>query len=163
MSFKSTRSCFPRQSPKVRATDAPVLGEADAAAGWELGGFDLPNGAGDHLPEAVALLLGDGGAQILDLDQPLAHEDHKSDVGFSGDPGVTDELGVQSQQTLRLVGVAGAGGFPVNDRAFSVELADGIDVGDEFVAVSDGARELDLQIAAGIPDLHPVILDKSRD
>jgi len=68
---------------------------------------------------------------------------------------------VQSQQTFRLVGVACAGGFPVNDRAFSVELADGIDVCDKFVAVSDGARELDLQIVAGIPNPHSVILGKA--
>jgi hypothetical protein len=53
--------------------------------------------------------------------------------------------------------------FPVNDRALAVQLANGIDVCDEFVAASDGARELDLQIAAGIPDLYPVILDKSRE
>jgi len=31
-------------------------------------------------PKAVTLFLGDGGAQILNLDQPLAHEDHESDV-----------------------------------------------------------------------------------
>ena len=47
-------------------------------------------------------------------------------------------------------------------RALAVQLADGIDVGDELVAISNGAAELDLQIAAGIPNSHPVILDKSR-
>ena len=66
--------------------------KADPATGRELGGFDLPNGARDHLAEALALLLSDGCAQILDLDQPLAHEDHESNLGFSGDPGITDEL-----------------------------------------------------------------------
>jgi len=42
-------------------------------------------------------------------------------------------------------------------------VAKGIDVCHELVAISDRAAELDLQIAAGIPDSYPVILDKSRE
>ena len=81
---------------QMRAAQASVLRKADAATRRKLGGFDLPNGARDHRAKAVALLLGDGGLQILNLDQPLAYEDHEADVGFSGDPGITDELGART-------------------------------------------------------------------
>jgi hypothetical protein len=69
----------------------------------------------------------------------------------------------EGQQACRPVGVVRASGFPVNHQALAVQLADGINVSDELVSVADRVAELDLQIAAGIPDLQAVILDKSRE
>jgi len=46
---------FPQAEPQMRAAQAAILGKADAASGWELGGFDLPDGIRDHRTEAVTL------------------------------------------------------------------------------------------------------------
>jgi hypothetical protein len=45
-----------------------------------------------------ALLVGDGGFQVLDLDQALTDEDNFCDFADAGDPGVADELGVEGEQ-----------------------------------------------------------------
>jgi hypothetical protein len=92
MSAASTNSWRPRQSPISRTAAAGVLRETDAAVGQELGRLDLPHAGFNQLPELAPLLIVDGGAQVLDLDQALAHENHLSDFGDTGDPGVTNQL-----------------------------------------------------------------------
>jgi len=39
---------FSQTEAQMRAAQAAILGKANAAAGRELGGFDLPDGARDH-------------------------------------------------------------------------------------------------------------------
>ena len=64
---------------------------------WQkLGSLDLPNGLVDKLSEFVSLLIRDGGVQILNLDQALAHEHHLGDFGDSGDPRVANQLRIES-------------------------------------------------------------------
>jgi hypothetical protein len=63
----------------MRASQVAILRKADAAAGRELRGFDLLDSGCDHRAEAVTLFLADSCAQILDLDQPLAHKDYECD------------------------------------------------------------------------------------
>jgi len=46
---------FPQTESQVRTAQAPVLGKADAAAGREVGGFNLPNGARDDRAKAVPM------------------------------------------------------------------------------------------------------------
>src|SRR6201987_514480 len=59
----------------IRATGAGILRKPDAAVRQELRRFDPSDGIVDQSAEFVALLLGDGGTEILDLDQPaLADE-----------------------------------------------------------------------------------------
>jgi hypothetical protein len=60
-----------------------------------VGGFDLLNRVRDQGTEAVTLFLSDASSQILDFDQPLADEDHESDIGFSSNPGVAHKLGIE--------------------------------------------------------------------
>ena len=80
--------------PDIGTTPAGVLGKTDAAVGQELGPLDLPDGGFDQLPELAPLLIVDGGAQVLDLDQALAHENHLGDFCDAGDPGITNQLRV---------------------------------------------------------------------
>jgi hypothetical protein len=47
--------------------------------GQELCRLDLSDGLVDQLREFTPLLIRDGGAQVLNLDQPLAYENHLSD------------------------------------------------------------------------------------
>jgi hypothetical protein len=82
--------------PDVGAAAARVLGKADAAMGQELGRLDLPDGLFDQLREFTALFIRDGGVQVLNLDQALAHEHHLGDFGNTSDPRVANELGIES-------------------------------------------------------------------
>src|SRR5207237_315337 len=54
--------------PDIRTAAARVLGETDAAVGQELGRLNLPDGGFDQLAELAALLIVNGGAQVLNLD-----------------------------------------------------------------------------------------------
>jgi len=65
--------------PDIGAAVAWVLGETDAAVGQELGSLDLPDDLVDQLTEFAALLVADGGTQVLNFDQSFAHENHLSD------------------------------------------------------------------------------------
>src|SRR5437667_1626357 len=76
--------------PDIGAAGAWVLGETDAAVRQELGRLDLLDGRLDQLTEFAALLIVDGGTQVLNLDQALAHENHLSDFANSGDPGIAN-------------------------------------------------------------------------
>src|SRR6266536_1042167 len=81
--------------PDIRTAATRVLGKTDAAVGQELGRLDLPDGRFDQLTEFAALLIVDGGTQVLNLDQPLAYENHLGDFGNAGDPGVANQLRIQ--------------------------------------------------------------------
>src|SRR5438132_3602884 len=74
--------------PDIGTAAARVLRETDAAVRQELGRLDLLDGGFDQLPELAPLLICDGGVQVLNFDQALAHKDHLSDFGNAGDPGV---------------------------------------------------------------------------
>jgi len=76
--------------PDVRTTAAGVLRETDAAVRQELGRLDLPDDRFDQLTEFAALLVCDGGTQVLNLDQALAYENHLGDFGDAGDPGIAN-------------------------------------------------------------------------
>jgi len=80
--------------PDIGAAVARVLGKTDAAVGQELSSLDLPDGRFDQLTEFAALLICDSGTQVLNLDQPLAHEHHLGDFGDTGDPGIANQLRV---------------------------------------------------------------------
>ena len=49
------------------AAQAAVLGKADATSRQKLPGFDSLDGVFDQLPKLLPLLIGDGGAQVLDF------------------------------------------------------------------------------------------------
>ena len=106
----------------------------------------------------LALLVGDGGSQVLNLDQPLADEYDLSDFGNASHPGVANELRIQRQQSLRLFRVSARTGLPLEQAARAVEFADGIDVGDEVVLSGDRPGELDLQIPSRLGDLDTIVL-----
>src|SRR5438132_9668512 len=70
--------------PNIRTAATRVLRKTDAAVGQELGRLDLPDSGFDQLSELAPLLIVDGGTQVLNLDQALAHEHHLCDFGNSG-------------------------------------------------------------------------------
>jgi len=60
--------------PELRAANAAVLGEADAAVRQELAGFNMVGRSFDHSTELFSLLLGDGGLEVLNLRETLSDE-----------------------------------------------------------------------------------------
>jgi hypothetical protein len=57
--------------------------------------LDLADSLMDQLAELVPLLVSYCCAQVLDLDQPLAHEHDLRDFGNSSDPGITNQLWIE--------------------------------------------------------------------
>src|ERR1017187_1374005 len=76
----------------IRAAAAGVLGKADATVGQELCGLDSADRVLYQAAEFLALLLGNRGAQVLNLGYPFPNENHLGDLGNAGHPGVADEL-----------------------------------------------------------------------
>ena len=113
--------------------DATVLWESNTAVAGKLTRFDLTNRRFDQTPELTALFFGNRGLQVLDLRPLLSHEHDHCDIGNTTDPGITNELGIQRQQTKGLFSVATRRGLPVNQVVLAVERADRVDVGDEIV------------------------------
>ena len=60
--------------------------------------FDPSDRVVDQMAELLALLVADDRSEVLDLDQPLADKHHLGDVGDTGDPGIADQLRIESQQ-----------------------------------------------------------------
>jgi hypothetical protein len=81
----------------IRAGDAGVLGEANAAVRQELGFFNPTNRVLRQLTKLMALFLCDRGPEILDLNESLADENDLSDLRNAGDPGVANELWIEHQ------------------------------------------------------------------
>jgi hypothetical protein len=63
--------------------------------GHELTGLDPLDRVLHQAAKLPSLFVGDGGLQVLDLDQSLAHEDDLGDVRDAGDPGVADQLRIE--------------------------------------------------------------------
>ena len=60
---------------KMRAAHAAVLGEANAAVGWEPGRLDLADRCPHELAKFRALFFRNRSPQVLDLRLMLSHED----------------------------------------------------------------------------------------
>src|SRR5207245_4286606 len=108
--------------------------------------------------ELPALLFSDRGAEVLDLGHALAHENHHGHLGDATDPGVTDELRVESQQSFGFLWVAAARGLPLKQAAGAIEMPQRIDIGHEVVAVGKWADQLHLQVAARLADADAIVL-----
>src|ERR1039458_7348973 len=85
----------------MRTADTAVLRKANPAVARKLTGFDLANRCLDQLTKFTALFLGDRCFQVLDLGLLFSHEYNECNIGYTADPGITNELRVQCQQTLR--------------------------------------------------------------
>src|SRR5438552_12925967 len=96
--------------------------------------------------------------KILNLNQSLADEDHLCDFGDAGDPGVANQLRIQSQQSIRFLCVAAGSGLPLDQAAGAVQLSDRVDVGYEVILFGNWSHELDLQVAARLANADAVVL-----
>src|SRR5712691_4545947 len=151
----------PQTEPDVATTGAGVLGKADATVGQKLGGFDPSDRVLDQSPEFFALVVVDRGPEVLNLDQPLADENHLSHVGNTCDPGIANQLRVKSQQPSWFLRISAGRGLPFQQAASAVQIADGIHIGYEVVLATQGLGEFDLQVATRLADANPIVLRKA--
>jgi hypothetical protein len=82
---------------------AGVLGKADTAVRQELGGFDSLDRVPYQATKLLALLVGNGCFQVLNLDQPFPHKDDLGDVRDASDPGIANQLRIQREQPDSLI------------------------------------------------------------
>src|ERR1700722_14097521 len=115
--------------------DAPVLWETDSRTGRELCPLDLANRRFHQLAKLPTLFFGHRSQQVLNLRDAFPHECHNGYLRDATDPGVADQLKVKRCQPLRYFRIPSTGGFPFKQSSCPVQMADGIDVGHEFVAV----------------------------
>src|SRR5205807_1670894 len=76
------------------------------------------------------LLVADNPSQVLDLGEALADEYDQRYLGDPGQPGVADQLRVQSCEPFGSGRVGRRCGLPVDDRSPPIEKADGINITD---------------------------------
>jgi len=120
--------------------------------------LDSADCAFDQATKLLALFVGDGGAQVLNLDQALADKDDLGDVGDTGYPRVADQLRIQRQQCVWFFRVPTGRRLPLEQAGRAVKCPNGIDIGDEVVPSANGPGELDLQIALRPGDLDAIVL-----
>src|ERR1700688_4227261 len=101
----------------MRATDTTVLREANTTVRIKMTGFNLIYRGLHQSTEFLALCLGNGGFQILDLRMVFANEHDEGHFGNSGKPGITDQLRIERKQACGIIRISGSSGFPIDDAA----------------------------------------------
>src|SRR5580704_1150475 len=142
----------------MRAADTPVLREADSTVRRELARLDLTDRGLNQATIFASLLVGNRCFQILNLRNGFSHEYNNRDIRNSADPGVANHLRVERQQSCWFFGITARRGFPVDETLRTVELAEGVDISDEFVVAWKGADHLHLQVLSWTANLDAIVL-----
>src|SRR5215467_12739424 len=98
------------------AAHTPVLRKSNAAVWKEVSCLDLIDRSLYQLAKLPALVFIDGCLQILNFGCVLSDKDDERNLRNASHPGITNQLWVESQETLRLFRVSGCRRFPVDDR-----------------------------------------------
>src|SRR6267143_3294187 len=108
------------------AAQAAVLGKADTAVRNKLSSFDLADRCLHEATELLALLFRDRRSQILNFGSVFPDENDQRYFRNPTDPGITNELRVEREQSLRFRGITARCGFPVDQAVLAIDLPDGI-------------------------------------
>src|SRR5713226_1189032 len=128
------------------AAQAAVLRKADTAVRNKLSRFDLADRCLHEASELLTLLFRDGRSQVLNFGSMLPDEDDQRYFRNPTDPGITDELRVEREQSLGLHRIASSCRLPVDQAVLAIDLPDGIKIGDEFASAQQCPQHFDLQI-----------------
>ena len=149
--------------PEMRAAHAAVLRETDPAVGRELGCLDLADCGCHKAPKFLALLFRDRGLQVLDLRLVFSYEDNESHIGNSGHPRIADQLRVEGKQPGGLLRITAGRSLPVHKAPDSIELTDGVDVGNKLIGVREVPDDLDLKVLFRLGNANPIVLSKALE
>src|ERR1019366_9928335 len=76
-------------------------------------------------------------------------------------PGIANQLRIQGGNAVRLLGIAGRGGLPLQHTRRAVQFADSIDEGDKAVAGTQRACKSNLLMPVRLVNLDAAVLDKA--
>src|ERR1700693_1024182 len=113
------------------------------------------------MAELFPLLVVDDRPEVLNLDQPLADKHHLRYIGDTRDPGIADQLRIESQQPCWFLRISAGSGLPFQQAANTVELSDGIHVGYAVILLRELLAESNLQVVPSLADVNPVVLGKA--
>src|SRR5208283_660184 len=130
--------------PDEGAGGTRILWKADAAVRQEQPGLDPSHRVFDQGCELLPLLVRNGGPEVLNFDQTLAHENNLGDFVDPRHPGIADELRIQCRNAGRLFRVSCRSGLPFQNAGCAVEFTNGVDVSDKIVARTECPIELNL-------------------
>src|ERR1035438_10343012 len=102
-----------KTKPHIRTGTAGVLGKADTTVRQKIRRFNSTDRAFNQATKLLSLFLGDGGAQVLNLDQTLADKYHLGNLRNTRYPRIADKLRIQGQQSLRFLWVSARTGLPL--------------------------------------------------
>ena len=140
-----------------------VLGKTNPAVRQEQSRFNSAHRVVDQGLELLPLLLSDASPQVLDFYRALPDKDNLSDITDPGHPGVANQLWIQSSNAVRLLGIAGGGGLPLQHTRCAVQFADRIDEGDKTIVGTQCAGESDLLMTLWLMNPDPPILDEALE
>jgi hypothetical protein len=126
----------------------------------EVSGLDLADCSLDQLAKLPALIVIDGSFQILNFRCVLSNKHDKGNLGNVSQPGITNELRIERQETIGLFRISGCRRFPIDDAFPPIHLADRVDVRHEITATRKRARQLYLKILFWVSDLNAIILSE---
>src|ERR1019366_8594206 len=149
--------------PEKRTGGTRILGKADAAVGREKSGLNPTGRVVDQGPELLPLLVGDGGPQVLDFNRALTDKDDLGNFIDSSHPGITNQLRIQCRNAVRLLGIAGGAGLPLQRTGCAIQFADRVDEGDKLVARTQRAGESDLLMAVRLVNLDAPVLGEALE
>ena len=107
-------------------------------------GLDPSDCVIDQGCELLALFLRNSGAEVLNFDQPLAHENNLGDFVDAGHPRIADQLRIECGNAGRFFWISRGASFPFQNAGRTIQFPNGIDVGDEIVARTKYPIELNL-------------------
>jgi hypothetical protein len=83
-------------------------------------GFDPSDCVFDQSCELLSLPGRNGGPEVLNFNQPLAHEDNLGNFVDPRQPGIADELRVKCGNAGWLFGISGRGSLPLENAGRAV-------------------------------------------
>src|SRR5713226_9037367 len=147
----------------MRAAHAAVLRKPNPAVRNKLSRFDLTDSCFNQATVLSTLFFRDRCFEVLDFGQAFSHEHNHAHFGDPTDPGIANQLRVERKQSVGLVGISIRRGLPVDQAMLPVELPQGIDIGNEFIASGESTNHLDLQVLLRAADVDTILLRESLE
>src|ERR1035441_3388388 len=84
--------------------------------------LDTPDGVIDQGCELLALLVGNGGPQVLNFDETLAHENNLGDFVDPSHPRIADKLRIECRNAGRFFWISRGGRLPLQNTWRAVQF-----------------------------------------
>src|SRR5207245_9702634 len=110
--FRLNKLLVSETQPQLRATDAAVPRETDAAVRQELASFNMAGRRLDHTAELLSLLVRAGGLEVLNLREALSDKGDQGHLCDAADPRIAAQLRIESEQAIGLFRIPDSDSVP---------------------------------------------------